>query len=111
MEKHLADIPELNYTILRLPLVYGLGDKSGLTPRLMAAAIYKHLGETMKLLWSADMKLNTVHVTDVCSAIWFVCNRHETIGQVCNFVLLKYCQLLLKCNTIWHYPLSVVINI
>lgn len=82
VEKQLAEIPELNYTILRLPLVYGLGDKFGMTSRLLAAAIYKHLGETMKLLWNADMKLNTVHVLDVCSAIWFVCKRDNTIGQV-----------------------------
>lgn len=82
MEKQLAELPNLNYTILRLPLVYGMGDKMGLTPRIMAAAIYKHLGETMKLLWNADMKLNTVHVIDVCTAIWFVCNRDDTVGQV-----------------------------
>lgn len=84
VEKNLADIPDLNYTILRLPTVYGLGDKTGIMPRIMAAAIYKHLGETMKLLWNADMKLNSVHVSDVCSAIWFVCNRDDTIGQVSN---------------------------
>lgn len=70
------------YTILRLPIVYGLGDKTGLTPRIMAAAIYKHLGEVMKLLWNCDLKTNTVHVQDVCRAIWFVSQRTDTIGQV-----------------------------
>lgn len=76
---------------MRLPTVYGLGDKTGIMIRIMVAAIYKHLGETMKLLWNADMKLNTVHVSDVCSAIWFVANRDDTIGQVTlllSFVIL-----------------------
>lgn len=28
------------------------------------------LNEKMKFLWDASMKLNTVHVIDVCGAIW-----------------------------------------
>ncbi|CAH0553088.1 unnamed protein product [Brassicogethes aeneus] len=86
VEEQLNDIPNLKYTILRVPIVYGIGDKTGLTPRLMAASIYKHMGETMKLLWSADLKINTVHVLDVCRAIWFVLNREDTIGQIFNVV-------------------------
>ncbi|KAJ8965988.1 hypothetical protein NQ317_015352 [Molorchus minor] len=86
VEKGLEDMTDLRYTILRLPIVYGLGDRSGLSPRIMIAAIYKHLGETMKLLWNAELKINTVHVLDVCKAIWFVSNRDDTIGQVYNVV-------------------------
>lgn len=89
MEEKL-DVAELNYTILRLPVVYGLGDRNGLMPRIMVAAIYKHLGETMRLLWNGDIYLNTVHVDDVCQAIWFVCGREDTIGQV----KFKYCCVL-----------------
>lgn len=80
---------ELNYTILRLPLVYGKGDRKGLSkcessensfdfqikifhfrlaPRIVIAALYKYLGEPMKLLWNQEMKLNTVHVVDVVNA-------------------------------------------
>ncbi|KAJ8953754.1 hypothetical protein NQ318_015410 [Aromia moschata] len=72
--------------VLRLPVVYGLGDRTGLTPRIMVAAIYKQLGETMKLLWNAELRINTVHVTDVCKAIWFVSTRDDTIGQTYNVV-------------------------
>ncbi|KAF5286664.1 hypothetical protein FQR65_LT12495 [Abscondita terminalis] len=86
VETELEKIPNLRYTILRPALTYGLGDKSGLMPRLMVAAIYKQLGETMKLLWNGDLKLNTVHVADVCRAIWFVCNRDDTLGQIYNVV-------------------------
>ncbi|CAH1118804.1 unnamed protein product [Phaedon cochleariae] len=86
VEKKLAEMSELCYTILRLPKVYGLGDRTGLMPRIMAAAIYKHMGETMKLLWNSDMKINTVHVDDVCRAIWFVAIRDDTNGQIYNVV-------------------------
>lgn len=36
----------------------------------------------MKLLWNQDLYLNTVHVDDVCRAVWFVCGRDDTVGQV-----------------------------
>lgn len=39
-------------------------------PRVVIAALYKHLGETMKLLWSESLKLNTVHVSDVVAAAY-----------------------------------------
>ncbi|XP_056641712.1 uncharacterized protein LOC130448374 [Diorhabda sublineata] len=86
VEKKLAEIPDLTYTVLRLPIVYGLGDKNGLMPRIIAASIYKHVGETMKLLWNADLRISTVHVNDVCRAIWFVGNREDTNGQIYNVV-------------------------
>ena len=49
----------------------------------MLGAIYRHLGETLRLLWHADVMNNTVHVADVCRAIWHVCtsNRVES-GRV-----------------------------
>lgn len=86
VEKELKNIPNLNYTILRLPIVYGSGDKGSLTQRMLVAAIYKKMAETMKLLWNSGLKLNTVHVTDVCKAIWFVLNRDDTIKEVYNVV-------------------------
>ncbi|KAK9738343.1 NAD dependent epimerase/dehydratase family [Popillia japonica] len=86
VEKELAGIEGLNYTILRPALVYGFGDKVGMTTRLIIGAVYKQLGETMKLLWNSNLSLNTVYVEDLCKAIWFVCNRDDTIGQVYNVV-------------------------
>ncbi|KAJ8917198.1 hypothetical protein NQ315_012690 [Exocentrus adspersus] len=86
VEKQFVEMSELPYTILRLPVVYGPGDRNGLMPRIMAAAIYKRLGEVMKLLWNAELRINTVHVRDVCGAIWFVCNRDDTVGQIYNVV-------------------------
>ncbi|KRT82739.1 epimerase, partial [Oryctes borbonicus] len=71
VEKELAKIENLNYTIIRPALIYGLGDKAGMTTRLIIGAVYKQLGETMKLLWNANLPLNTVYVDDVCRAIWY----------------------------------------
>lgn len=84
VETELEQIPDLRYTVVRPAITYGLGDKAGLMPRLMVAAIYKRLGETMKLLWSSDLKLSTVHVNDICRAIWFLCRRDDTVGQIYN---------------------------
>jgi hypothetical protein len=39
-------------------------------PRIVIAALYKHLNEKMKLLWTPTMKMNTVHVSDVVAAMW-----------------------------------------
>ena len=41
-----------------------------LAPRLVIGAVYKQLGEKMKLLWTKDLKMNTVHVRDVVRALW-----------------------------------------
>lgn len=34
-------------------------------PRLVLGAVYRHLKETMKMLWDENLLINTVHVTDV----------------------------------------------
>ncbi|KAH1006004.1 hypothetical protein HUJ04_006890 [Dendroctonus ponderosae] len=86
VEKELANIPNLHYTILRLPLVYGVADKNYIMPRILAAGVYKELGETMKLLWTKDLKLNTVHVEDLCRAILFLSERTDSLGQIYNVV-------------------------
>lgn len=86
VESELKHIPNLRFSVLRPAIVYGLGDRNGLTPRLIIGAVYKQLGETMKLLWNADLKLNTVHVDDLCKAIWHVCGREDTLSQIYNVV-------------------------
>lgn len=87
VEQELAKIPDLNYVILRPAIIYGVDDKQGLTPRLTMGAIYKHLNEEMKLLWTKDLKMNTVNVLDVCRAIWFVCNRNDIVsGEMFHIV-------------------------
>lgn len=57
-----------------------------IAPRLVIGAVYKHLDEIMKLLWSADLHLNTIHVLDLCRAIWMVATRDDTKGKTYNVV-------------------------
>jgi hypothetical protein len=52
----------------------------GITPRLIIGAVYKHLNEEMKLLWTKDLKINTVHVSDVCRALWHVAASKDDKG-------------------------------
>uniref|UniRef100_A0A182IRA6 NAD-dependent epimerase/dehydratase domain-containing protein n=1 Tax=Anopheles atroparvus TaxID=41427 RepID=A0A182IRA6_ANOAO len=85
VEQQLADMKEqLPYTILRIPICYGVGDRKGLTPRIIIAGIYKHLGETMKLLWTGTMKMNVVHVEDVCGSIWELLQTDRTVHETIN---------------------------
>uniref|UniRef100_A0A1A9W5Q6 NAD-dependent epimerase/dehydratase domain-containing protein n=1 Tax=Glossina brevipalpis TaxID=37001 RepID=A0A1A9W5Q6_9MUSC len=86
VEKELYTIEDLSFTVVRLPVVYGLGDKRYLMPRILIAAIYKYLNETMKLLWNDSMRLATVHVDDVCAAIWQLALNPKAHRQIYNIV-------------------------
>ena len=79
-EEALSEIKGLPLIILRPAIVYGEGDIYGITPRIIIAAVYKELQEEMKLLWTKDLKINTVHVSDVARAIWFVSASVEQKG-------------------------------
>lgn len=57
-----------------------------IAPRIIIASIYKYLNEPMKLLWSASMKMNTVHVNDVIASIWDFYNKSDTVGEIYNIV-------------------------
>jgi len=82
-EQALAHTAGLNYVIIRPAIVYGTGDVYGLTPRLIVGSIYKESKETLKSLYSKDLKMNTVHVKDVAKAIWFLTNHAES-GSIWN---------------------------
>lgn len=91
----------LNYIILRPSIVYGVGDVRGLTPRIICALVYKKLKENMKFLWGADLRINTVHVSDVVRAIWHcaqnvaapaiynLCDEADTSQGTFNDILAK----------------------
>ncbi len=52
-------------------------------PRIITAAVYKHLGETMEFLWDKELKMHTVHVEDVCAALWHLTSNGEN-GEIFN---------------------------
>lgn len=65
------------YNIVRPAIVYGPGDQSGITPRLIMGAVYQKLAETMELLWDKGLRLNTVHVNDVVAALMLIATKAE----------------------------------
>jgi len=81
-EEHLKGTG-LSYVILRPAIVYGPGDTLGIAPRIIVGAVYKHLAEKLKNLWDSDLEMNTVHVLDVCKAIWLGATKLKS-GSVFN---------------------------
>jgi nucleoside-diphosphate-sugar epimerase len=77
------EVKGLNIVYVRPAIVYGPGDITGITPRIICAAVYKQLGEKMEYLWDKDLKINTVHIRDVCTALWHLTN-HGDPGSVFN---------------------------
>eukprot|EP01090_Pellita_catalonica_P005995 TRINITY_DN161_c0_g1_i4.p1 TRINITY_DN161_c0_g1~~TRINITY_DN161_c0_g1_i4.p1 ORF type:complete len:326 (+),score=50.69 TRINITY_DN161_c0_g1_i4:53-1030(+) len=82
-EESLKKMKGLNLNIIRPAIVYGPGDNQGLSPRLICGAVYQHLNEKMKFLWGSDLRMNTVHVRDVCKAMWHVATKCKA-GDVFN---------------------------
>jgi len=76
---------KLDHVVLRPAVVYGPGDTYGIAPRVIVGAVYKHLDEKLKNLWTADLQLNTVHVLDVCNAMWFAATKLKN-GAIYNLV-------------------------
>jgi len=82
-EEKLRAISGLKLIIVRPAIVYGPGDVTGVTPRVITAAVYKQLGETMDYLWDKDLRINTVHVADVAAALWHLTQK-GALGEVYN---------------------------
>ncbi|KAL8704561.1 MAG: hypothetical protein Q9201_002296 [Fulgogasparrea decipioides] len=59
---------KLNYVVLRLGHVYGPYDVGFLARGLCLAKVYERKKEELKWLWTKDLRVNTVHVSDVCTA-------------------------------------------
>ncbi|XP_071787949.1 4-hydroxy-2-methyl-3-oxo-4-farnesyl-3,4-dihydroquinoline-1-oxide ketoreductase-like [Asterias amurensis] len=85
IEEELPRIEGLNYMIIRPAIVYGIGDRTGVMPRLITAAVYRQLQEKMKLLWTPELKMNTIHVEDLCLAVWHLIQYGQQ-GHVYNIV-------------------------
>lgn len=71
-EEALAKISGLNLVVLRLPNVYGPYGGRWLSTQLALARVYqsREPKETMKWLWSGDLRCNTLHVEDAARALW-----------------------------------------
>ena len=63
-------LARLNLVVLRLAHVYGPYDSKYVGTALSLARVYQQLGKELKWLWTKDLRVNTVHVTDVARALW-----------------------------------------
>ncbi|KAH8602540.1 hypothetical protein B0O99DRAFT_603566 [Bisporella sp. PMI_857] len=69
-EEQLSKIEGLNLVIVRLAHVYGPYAAQYVATTLCLARVYQDLQEEMKWLWTKDLRINTVHITDVTRALF-----------------------------------------
>jgi nucleoside-diphosphate-sugar epimerase len=79
-EEQLRAIKGIQILFVRPAIVYGPGDITGITPRIICGAVYKQLGEKMEFLWDKELRINTVHVRDVVAALWHLTSAGEPGG-------------------------------
>jgi nucleoside-diphosphate-sugar epimerase len=82
----------LNLIIVRLAHVYGDYASQFVATALSMARVYQELHEEMKWLWTKDLRVNTVHITDVARALfeiadWFAVKKQanwdiKTMGKI-----------------------------
>jgi nucleoside-diphosphate-sugar epimerase len=71
-EEELEKAPGLRLVVMRFPNLYGAYGGAWLATQLALARVYqsREPRETMKWLWSADLRVNTLHVEDAARAAW-----------------------------------------
>ena len=71
----------MNLVIARLAHVYGDYESKYVGTALSLARVYQHLEEEMKWLWTKDLRVNTVHISDVTRALWDIADWYAAKGQ------------------------------
>ncbi|BEI87009.1 hypothetical protein CcaverHIS002_0703550 [Cutaneotrichosporon cavernicola] len=67
----IAKLPNLNSGVVRCAAWYGPGRwDAEVIPRLVVGHVYSYLDEEMKFLYNSDLRINTVHSTDVGRAMY-----------------------------------------
>ena len=79
-EEDLSKVPGLRLVVLRVPQVYGPYGGRWLGTQLALARVYQARDpkETLKWLWSADLRTNTLHVEDCARAMWLAAEWRST---------------------------------
>ena len=84
-EEDLSKIPGLKLCILRLPNVYGPYTGRWLGTQLALARVYQSREkETLKWLWSSELRTNTVHVEDSARALWMAAEWRAKNDRIPN---------------------------
>lgn len=66
----LLGIPGLHYCAVRLPHVYGEYNPGYFAMGICLARVHLELKQDLELLYTKDVKVNTLHVKDAASALW-----------------------------------------
>jgi len=83
-ENRLKAMKGLPWIVARAGVTYGPGDTTGLAPRLCIGAVFKKTGQKLEYpSWFEDQKFSTVHVEDVCRALWHL-SQNGVVGAVYN---------------------------
>lgn len=82
LKRHILTIHNsLNLIIVRLAHVYGDYASQFVATALTMARVYQHLDEELKWLWTKDLRVNTVHVTDVVRALFSIADWYAVDNQ------------------------------
>lgn len=79
--QQLSFVYSLNLVIVRLAHVYGDYASQFVATALSMARVYQHLEEEMKWLWTKDLRVNTVHISDVSRALFDIANWYSAQGK------------------------------
>ncbi|KAE8338632.1 hypothetical protein BDV24DRAFT_86316 [Aspergillus arachidicola] len=66
----ISKIPGLNYCLLRLPHVYGEYCSGFFAMGVCLARVHLEMEKDLELLYTGDVKMNTLYVKDAASALW-----------------------------------------
>lgn len=78
----LLGIPDLNYCALRLPHVYGEYNPGYFAMGVCLARVHLELKQDLELLYTKDVKVNTLHVKDAASALWTAAEWRASKGKL-----------------------------
>ncbi|KAJ5115421.1 hypothetical protein NUU61_001180 [Penicillium alfredii] len=82
--EELDRIPDLQYCALRLPHVYGPYDPGYFATGICLSRVYVDLERDLELLYTKDVKINTLHVQDAASALWRAAEWRAGQGKIDN---------------------------
>ena len=77
-----SKVPGLNYVVLRLPLVYGTFASAYFATAICVARVYQYFEKDLIMMYTKDLKTNTLHVKDCASAIWAAAEWRANKGAV-----------------------------
>lgn len=76
-----CDTVYIRYSIIQFKIKFGF-----VASNLIIGSLYRNLREPVRLLGKGSTACNTIHVEDVCRAIWHLAKLPEAVGETFNLV-------------------------